>query len=112
LKNFLNSSKEIGKAGVDSQKQNDTGTLLPLPKFTNPTFSEEKHKLPTICQLNVELHFPPENYGYQMDTVLDGLNTFFSNGTYTVFNIEIFLRLVRMFVVNTESPECVEKFFC
>lgn len=81
--------------------------MIPL-KF----FPEEKSKLPTICQINFEVHYPPENYGFSPEKALENVHKFFNDGTYTVFNFELFLQMMRIFVVNTSNKECLDKFFC
>jgi hypothetical protein len=77
-----------------------------------PTLIEEKHMLPTVCQLNVELHYSPESYGYKSADALNGLYKFFSDGTYSIMNMEVFRRLLRVYAVNTQDPRCIQKFFC
>lgn len=73
---------------------------------------DEKEKLPIICQINFEIHYPPERFGYSMNDALERVHKFFADDTYTVFNMELFLQMMRVYVVNTKDLECVEKFLC
>ncbi|KAI6187564.1 Methyltransf-21 domain-containing protein [Aphelenchoides besseyi] len=73
---------------------------------------KDKDKLPIICQANMEIHYPPEDYGVTNSEAFQVIHDFLADGTYSIYTIEANRRLMRVFLVNTKEEECVRKFFC
>ncbi|KAI6200833.1 hypothetical protein M3Y96_00776400 [Aphelenchoides besseyi] len=72
----------------------------------------DKSKLPIVCQINVELHWPLEKYGLKTDYAFQSVFNFLSNNTFTILNIDSSRHLLRVFMVNTADEQCLKKFFC
>ncbi|KAI6224490.1 Protein of unknown function DUF13 domain containing protein [Aphelenchoides fujianensis] len=77
-----------------------------------PKLLDAQDRLPAICQLNAEVHFPPERFGLATADALAALHRFLADGPFTVFNMDSQKQMLRLFLVNAQDERCVEKFFC
>ncbi|KAI6238872.1 Methyltransf-21 domain-containing protein [Aphelenchoides fujianensis] len=73
---------------------------------------DEKDRLPTVCQINLELHGNGRVFGTELNEALRVVHSFLADGTFSVLNAESIRRLLRLYLVNTKYEECVRKFFC
>ncbi|KAI6233262.1 hypothetical protein M3Y99_00938300 [Aphelenchoides fujianensis] len=73
---------------------------------------DEKDRLPTVCQINLELHANSRVFGTELNEALRVVHSFLADGTFSVLNAESIRRLLRLYLVNTKDEECVRKFFC
>ncbi|KAI1694193.1 methyltransferase fkbM domain-containing protein [Ditylenchus destructor] len=69
--------------------------------------NDEYDKLPTICQMNVEIHNPPD-YGISYQKFYSGFDKLVLAGRFIVLN----LKAPRLFFMNIVDEACVKKFLC
>lgn len=76
--------------------------------------SESAKYLPTICQINMELHTPPEYYGYDLDEFYEHFASLLLDDRYIPVHIEIVgpEQFLRVFMLNVKDDACIDKFLC
>lgn len=89
-------------------------TLLCAPKSRTFFVLERAKDLPTICQINMELHTPPKSYGYDLGDFYDHFINLLLDARYMPMHIEISgpAKFLRVFMLNIKDSDCTSKFLC
>lgn len=69
--------------------------------------------MPTVCQVNVEMHYAEENYGVTIDEFDATLNALIDEANWIILRATAHNdKIVRLYLFNGEDPKCVKKFMC
>ncbi|KAI6210034.1 Methyltransf-21 domain-containing protein [Aphelenchoides besseyi] len=83
-----------------------------------PILHHERHKLPIVCQFNMELHFKERNYDHSVSEFMEILRGFMAEAHFVLMDIDVYdhlplnIMMRRVFFVNVMDSECVSKFLC
>lgn len=76
---------------------------------------EDAHMLPTICQVNMELHGPPDRYNSSATAFAAILYRLLKRGgRYMLINADRLDKygFHRLYFLNVKDTACIEKFIC
>lgn len=75
---------------------------------------ERAADLPTICQMNLEIHTWPETYGYKLDDFFAHFVKLMRDGRYLPVHVFISdpAKYLRFVLLNIKDEECIKKFHC
>lgn len=87
--------------------------ILPSYRFFIKIFIGRSANLPTICQMNIELHFPPTTFNESFERFFRNLETVIARG-HALLHVDFFepYSYLRAYFVNHVDNQCVQKFLC
>lgn len=82
--------------------------------FVDSASSDDKEVLPTICQINVEFHFPPSDYDSSFEYFFAAFSKLIMDQLYVLMYVDRHEQFdfLRFFFVNIQDDRCVKKFHC
>ena len=70
-------------------------------------------ELPTICQINFELHWREKFYGVSAEQFEASMEAMFEEGNWIMLHADpLTERQPRLFMFNSADYRCIEKFVC